>query len=535
MKRMLYQMIIVILLFSSFLFMNSPTKTSAVEIQPYGKLKPPSESFTPGDWFLGSTPPNYNSTRPPIVFVQGKNGSSTSWYGETEYHGINDMYTKAYEAGYQTVFVQLYDAAGNGSSSQYKNGRLLATKLAQISAHFGGKKVNIIAHSKGGPDTQAALVTYGAHPYVGRVITLASPHHGSNLADLANSWYAGWLASFLGANDEGTASLQIGEMAEFRSVIDNHANSRKNKYYTLTGTNQGPALSALSIGGLYLSSYGSNDGLVNDWSSKLPYGTHLFTDSKYDHDNIRTGSAVFSRIEPYLRSSSTAGVASLSEQPAEEEENISTTHNQIIHGGSLETNKWIEQSFSLNEATADGEVTIYTATADVETEMISPSGIVYSQSHVSQASKGETSFLGGAYVHTLKQSNMEAGNWVIRMKTNAKKDAYLLTAKIDDKEPLILEMPGKVKQKDAQFVLKSTAKSSLVTDLLTFDIHLTNEHGADIKNTGSISKFNSDTYFGDLPDVPESGIYNLTIDVKGKNTTGHAVNRTIVRSIYIEK
>ncbi|MGQ0518881.1 hypothetical protein ACT453_57850, partial [Bacillus sp. D-CC] len=47
--------------------------------------------------------------------------------------------------------------------------------------------------------------------------------------------------------------------------------------------------------------YGSNDGLVNEWSAKLPYGTHLFTDSRFDHDNIRKGSAVFSRIEPYLR------------------------------------------------------------------------------------------------------------------------------------------------------------------------------------------------------------------------------------------
>ncbi|MGE7780207.1 esterase/lipase family protein [Peribacillus sp. NPDC097264] len=534
MKRIWYQIILVTFLFSLFLFMNSPSKTSAAEIEPYGKLKPPSESFTPGDWFLGSTPPNYNSSKPPIVFVQGKNGSSTSWYGETEYHGINDMYTKAYEAGYQTVFVQLYDAAGNGSSSQYKNGRLLATKLAQISAHFGGKKVNIIAHSKGGPDTQAALVTYGAHPYVGRVITLASPHHGSNLADLANSWYAGWLASLLGANDEGTASLQIGQMAEFRSVIDNHVNSRKNKYYTLTGTNQGPALSALSIGGLYLSSYGSNDGLVNEWSSKLPYGTHLFTDSKYDHDNIRTGSAVFSRIEPYLRSSSTAGIASLSEQPAKEE-NISTTHNQIIHGGSLQSNNWIEQPITLNETTKDGEVTIYTATADVDIELISPSGVVYPSSQVSQVSKEETSFLASAHIHTLKQTNMEPGNWIIRMKTKAQQDAYLLTAKVDDKEPLVLEMPGKVKQNDAQFVLKSPVKSNLLTNPLTFDVHLTDEEGVEIKNKGSLNKVNSGTYFGNLPDVPKSGTYNLTIDVKEKNMTGQMVNRTIVRSIYINK
>ena len=59
-------------------------------------------------------------------------------------------------------------------------------------------KVNIVAHSKGGIDTQAALVEYGANRFVGNVITLATPHHGSNLADLSYSWWAGWLASILG-------------------------------------------------------------------------------------------------------------------------------------------------------------------------------------------------------------------------------------------------------------------------------------------------------------------------------------------------
>ena len=30
------------------------------------------------------------------------------------------------KAGYQTVFIQLYDAAGKGSASQWDNGKLLA-------------------------------------------------------------------------------------------------------------------------------------------------------------------------------------------------------------------------------------------------------------------------------------------------------------------------------------------------------------------------------------------------------------------------
>ena len=60
------------------------------------------------------------------LFVQGRNGNADSWYGKTVYHDMNDMYDYALKAGYQTVFIQLYDAAGKGSASQWDNGKLLA-------------------------------------------------------------------------------------------------------------------------------------------------------------------------------------------------------------------------------------------------------------------------------------------------------------------------------------------------------------------------------------------------------------------------
>ena len=101
---------------------------------------------------------------------------------------------------------------------------------------------------------------------------------------------------YIRSKDDGTYSLQIGEIAKFRSIIDNNPAAKLNRYYTATGTSWGPTFSALSMGGLYLSSYGSNDGLVNEWSAKLSYGTHLFTDSRFDHDNIRKGSAVLHEL-----------------------------------------------------------------------------------------------------------------------------------------------------------------------------------------------------------------------------------------------
>lgn len=497
-----------------------------------GKLFPPSEKFTPGEWFLGATPPNYDPNKPPIVFVQGKNGSANSWYGETTYHGPNDMYDSAYNAGYQTVFVQLYDAAGNGSFSQWDNGRLLATMLEQIYQRFG-KKVNIVAHSKGGPDTQAALVHYGAHRYVGNVITLGSPHHGSNLADLSYSWWAGWLASLLGQRDAGTYSLQVGEMAKFRSVTDSNPNAKINKYYTVAGTSWGPAFSALATGGLYLSSYGSNDGLVNVWSTKLPYGVHLFTDSKLDHDNIRMGSKVFTRIEPYLR---TATVNSTMQKTAtyQSEQPIMSSSNQTLLGGPLAKNKWEKQTFVVDTKT-DGEITVLTASASTQVKLVSPTGKVYTKKNSKVTTEKDQFFFKGAHVQTFQMEQMEVGTWSIELKSKAEKDAFLMVSQLKQAESLSLELPGKVKQKKTKFRLMQPSKQPTKSDAISFTIRVVDKDGKLVSESHSTKQLDAASFEENLPEVNQSGVYNVTIDLKGKNKEGKEMTRTIVRSVYIEK
>ncbi|MGR5993084.1 esterase/lipase family protein [Bacillus cereus] len=103
----------------------------------------------PGTWQLGATPPNVDLAKPPIVFVQGRSRHAKDWWDKTEYHGMNDMYELAYNAGYRNVFVNLYDSAGKKTASPYDNGKLLAQMLKEIYQHYG-QKVNIVSHSKGG-------------------------------------------------------------------------------------------------------------------------------------------------------------------------------------------------------------------------------------------------------------------------------------------------------------------------------------------------------------------------------------------------
>src|SRR5699024_9922089 len=204
---------------------------------------------TPGEWYAGETPPNLIPNAPVLLFVPGLNSAAQVFWED------NDMYQTAYDAGYQTAFIQLYDAGG-ASADMWQNGELLAAKIQEIAAHFDGKSITVIGHSKGGVDTQAALTYYGAEEYVENVITLSSPHHGSPLADLSYSSWAGWLADMIGSQGEGTYAMQMGYMENFRDETDERPLAYYNHYFTLGGKKWGPVFSSTWFGGTYLSQFG---------------------------------------------------------------------------------------------------------------------------------------------------------------------------------------------------------------------------------------------------------------------------------------
>ncbi|TQR37249.1 hypothetical protein C7Y47_05360 [Lysinibacillus sphaericus] len=512
-----------LLVMVTIILFSTPDVFASNQVEPYG-LKLPGESFTPGEWFLGETPPNIDPNKPPIVFVQGKNGNATSWYGNTEYYGLNDMYTKAYEAGYQTVFVQLYDAAGNGSYSQYDNGKLLASMLKEISQHFHGEKINIVAHSKGGPDTQAALVLNNAHSYVGRVFTLGSPHYGSELADLAYSWWAGWLATLLGQKDDGTFSLQVGEMEHFRSLIDNHPNVSKNNYYTIAGTNTGPFLSALWMGGLYLSD--PNDGLVKEASTRLSYGTHLFTDASLDHDRIRMGSAVFSRLEQYLQSASTDRISANKEYFSHSDTFQELDASHYFYGGKLQSSNDVTHSFYVD--TALDNVKLWTGLTSDKIELVAPSGKKYTNQTIE--SLEEASFFNGVVPHIFTDVISEKGEWKINISTQAGDNAYLLA--VQHGGPSMIKVSIPTVALETNNIITVQANQQL--QKLAFDVKVLDPTGKDIASSLQLQKVNEQNFMVNFPENKESGVYNITLNISGETLQGEPYNRTIVRSKYIK-
>ncbi|PQD93913.1 hypothetical protein CYL18_17300 [Pradoshia eiseniae] len=470
----------------------------------------------PGEWFLGEAPLTRNPSYPPIVFVQGRNSSANSWFGETIYYGINDMERVARDAGYQSVFVELYDSDGSGSRNQWDNGKLLSGLLKEISTHFG-QKVNIIAHSKGGIDTQAALIHYEAHPYAGRVFTLSAPHSGSHLADLSFSWYAAWLADLLGQNDDGTFSLQTGEMAYFRKITDKHQNTAKNSYFTAAGASHGPKFSSLSLGGAYLSSYGENDGLVNVWSTVLSYGRHLFTDPALDHDSVRIGSRFFSRVEPLIKSTELSSTQMKGPLPAEP---LEMEANHIIRGGPLPASQPAKHSFAIEEK-AKGDFFVLSASRDTRLSLLSPTGMsVQPEKPIAIPSH---TYFGGAWLHPFNIDEAEEGIWELSLQSITN-DAYLFIANIQLPSPVQHALPAMMK-KGSPLQIQGNQKAKYtcqwrITDRSRALIHtfITQAQGQTL---------------GYLPTITKEGTYTITADIEGVNEHGKAFNRTIVRSVYL--
>ncbi len=139
----------------------------------------------PGNIIYATHYSAYNS-KTPVIFVHGITGKVSNSYK------ANIQQVKNYHLN--AAFVQL-DPLGTPE----QNGKLLKRMIDRVTAHFGAATVSIVAHSKGGMDTERAL--YGRNPYnnnipsfgyekVDAVYTFSSPLRGSRVADAGSalSW-----------------------------------------------------------------------------------------------------------------------------------------------------------------------------------------------------------------------------------------------------------------------------------------------------------------------------------------------------------
>lgn len=519
-----------------------------------------------GDILQGAVPANWQA-KPVLVFVQGLHGSANNWWGPTTYYGDNDMYAYAYNNGYRTFFVQFRDADGN-AGSMWLNGSLLRQQLEWITKYAGVSKVNIVAHSKGGVDSQSAIVHYGAYPYVNRVLTLSSPHRGSELANLSYSWYAWWLGALLGQHDDGTYVMQTGYMDYFRSITDGRPEDiGMDRYNTLGGTHHGPWFSALWYGGTYLNAYGSNDGVVRTYSAHaLPGHSADPTSSSWNHDNIRMGSQVFSYVNSFagqLAAAESAGAGQLTADagPARSYR-VAALGDLEAAAASAEADQSVVQSGSIYRGgefaqgraveTVPVESGIQSVTFDVLTvapglnvAVVSPSGKRLTADQRSQADE----YFQGAERVALTVDQPEAGPWTIEMNASGgtsaaaaanSSGAYLLTASLEGGVTASLSRPGLVAPgANLGLNIALNAGSGEVTSGSATGMLLRTASGKSrpVRITDArLDRFTRSRGVGGRLAAPgQEGVYNLSLTVTGTLADGSAFERSLVTSFAVAR
>lgn len=501
---------------------NLPVPIANVLGKPMGGIYSPS----PGTWYRGSAKPGCSLDKLPIVFVQGRRQKAQSWFTATYFYGKNDIYDRAYNSGYRTAFVELNDSTGRGGT-QWDNGKILAKQLRAIYDYFG-QKVNVVGFSKGGVDVQTALVYYGAHKYVNKVLTLGSPHYGTVLADLGHSWYAKWISSLLGMTDESSECMQTANMAKFRQDTDKRPESTLNQYYTASGTFGGPF--PLSIGGKYLSSYGASDGIVNEWSTDLPKAKKIF--SKYvDHDKIRTGEGAFKEIDALFGEPSQMEVKAVSLPVS-----VQPKAENYVYGDKLIPGKPYVHRFIV-DSSDEIAARIFTKSPNTQINLVSPSGKVYPRIAKQTIIAGDMMPFAKSTSYLFEIKNPEVGEWKASI-SSPDIDAFLMLVDFPAKN-LQINIPGVVsKQHLAQMKSINVARVtpstlSITSKIITPDGKMTNRNLYDKSKV--LLKRSSSLDINFAPLLKKTGLYNLTFEITGKNQQGQVYKRTIIRSIFLDK
>ncbi len=443
----------------------------------------------PGSWYAGAVPPNFDPAKPVLVFVHGKGGSATSWWGETAYHGPNDMYAHAYNAGYRTAFVDLYP-----EGDMWANGHLLAQELVATTDHFGVEKVVIIAHSKGGVDVNAAVTFFGAASMIEMVITLGSPHWGTPLADLVYSTWTWWLAVILGQQSDAAYVMQTGYMAWFRSMAD--AEPAGVPYLTVGGTKCGPFLSALWWGCVYLS--GQDDGLVPIASTRKP-GAQVLVESAWDHDEIRMGSRVWGPIASVLQSGGAPSRAAA-------EGGAGALGNMLLRGGEV-TGVTMGEPFPLESGVQGASITFVASSPEFKATLISPDGVRHEVSMAAQAD----GFLPGAWAGSVELKLPAPGQWQLQVSA-PERTGYLMIASLESDLRASLELGGQVAApgESLPVAVRLSQKTA------TFQV---STNGEPLRPALTLAQ--------------EEGVQNLSITVTGTLPDGSAFERNLVGSVMV--
>lgn len=354
-----------------------------------------------GRWYAAGVPQG-GEEKPVLVFVPGLGQFAQSWWDKDEFYGMNDMAALAAAAGYRTAFVS-FMGPGMKPFDMWQNGRMLAWQIGEICRNFHVQRVTLVAHSKGGVDSEAAAVHAGAAAKIDRIITLSSPHWGSQLADIAYS-SAGWhLGEHLGVHSDGCYVMQTGYMKEFRRLTD--ALPLNTAISTFGGHGSGPAFTTLWLGSLLMDRYGPNDGVVAAANAVHPRGQHLAT-LGLNHAQMHVGRFVWPYVQAAVEGKPVAVPAAASPLPC-------IDCGAVVRGGALA--KGIDEELPVDSGVGGMTVSL-TVTDAVAVRLIAPGKTVHTHFTTQK-------MLDGRRLVQLTLDRPQPGKW--QLKAPKGKGAYL--------------------------------------------------------------------------------------------------------------
>lgn len=362
---------------------------------------------SPGSLRYGAVPPG-SEAKPVLLFIHGWASDASTWSGS------NAMEALATAAGYRTAFLDVHP-----DQSMWTNAPLIDTAVDQVHGHFPGSVVDLVCHSKGGVDAQTATVYYGTGAKVDRLITLSSPHHGTPLADLAWSAWAGWLASLIGQRNEGNRVLQTGYMASFRAQTDARPEAAALPTFTAGGTKAGPLFSAFWFGGIAIGR--TSDGVVPLDSSELAYQRGRLFTRYLNHDEVHQGVYAWPYLAANLAQPTVAfAMPAPALAPAEPE---APALDHLYRGGATEHGV-ATFDFPVDADQPRLDLVLETSRAPRLVEVYAPSGRRYRLRPVPLQAAGP---LPGGVTRHLSVLFPEAGRWRVQIAAQGE-DAYLLVA-----------------------------------------------------------------------------------------------------------
>ncbi|UYZ20066.1 esterase/lipase family protein [Mesobacillus jeotgali] len=193
------------------------------------------------------------SEKDPVVFVHGFTGSSSSFDNMKQW-----LISQGWPSDYLYA-IQYSNTTGSSVDNAYE----LQSFVKNILRKTKASKVDIVAHSMGGLSTRYYVKYLEGAQKVDDVVTLGSPHHGTN-------------SSYFGLWTEGAREMVPG------STFLNELNS----------VDETPNGSDASAAIQYTSIYSSADTVINPYTSSIIEGAENIEISGVSHSGLLTDSTV---------------------------------------------------------------------------------------------------------------------------------------------------------------------------------------------------------------------------------------------------